>query len=504
MSIDRRYSVAEGQGTKTPCIVATTANITLSGEQTIDGVAVADTSPPTRVLVKNQSNAVLNGIYDVSTGNWTRSRDFDGAFDIVTGTRVYVTSGTVGAQLEYAVSTAGSITIDTSSINFVIMGGSTAPVSAAMKPVVVASTIDIARTLLGITGTGIDTNVLHSVTADYTIAAADAGKLIQAGTGTSGLFTLTLPAVSGFDTTAVVTIKNGDTTRGKRMIGFPSDVQSILWPLQSIQLRIINGAWATVFNPGRWRTPGIADFYVDTAGSNTNDGLATGAGAFRTLAFASQTMYQQIDFGGATSPTVHVTAGQTFNEQVFAGGQLTGNNVMTFKGNGGNFIWANNGPCCSLGDNGEVIFDGVTWQGNQSNTNGTGHILSHNNGIFDLTGSHIFVGNGANDCAIFMDGPSCGSVSNGFTLAGQFGDAVHFDAGGKLSLSGIITPSGSPTVARLFNLKYCAVLLMGTQPDTVGYGSIGASLVASNSVLQRNGVTIPGGAITATTGGQLI
>lgn len=40
MTIDRRYSVAEAQAIKTPCKVATTANITLAGAQVIDDVSV--------------------------------------------------------------------------------------------------------------------------------------------------------------------------------------------------------------------------------------------------------------------------------------------------------------------------------------------------------------------------------------------------------------------------------------------------------------------------------
>lgn len=111
--IDRRYSVAEGTAVKAPCRAATTANVTLSGLQTIDGITlVADD----RVLVKNQSTASQNGIYSASSGNWTRTRDFDGASDVVSGTRIFVTSGTVNAGSEFYVSTPGTITIDTTSI----------------------------------------------------------------------------------------------------------------------------------------------------------------------------------------------------------------------------------------------------------------------------------------------------------------------------------------------------------------------------------------------------
>jgi hypothetical protein len=59
--------------------VATTANITLSNVQTIDGVAVVAGN---RVLVKNQTTAAQNGIYVVSTGAWTRSTAADGSTEI--------------------------------------------------------------------------------------------------------------------------------------------------------------------------------------------------------------------------------------------------------------------------------------------------------------------------------------------------------------------------------------------------------------------------------------
>ena len=57
-----------GLSWKSPAKAATTANITLSGAQTIDTVSVVagDT-----VLVKNQTNAAENGIYTVQTGAWT-------------------------------------------------------------------------------------------------------------------------------------------------------------------------------------------------------------------------------------------------------------------------------------------------------------------------------------------------------------------------------------------------------------------------------------------------
>lgn len=56
-------------------VAATTGNIaSLSGTMTIDGIAL---NIGDRVLVKNQTTASQNGIYDVQAGAWTRSADAD-------------------------------------------------------------------------------------------------------------------------------------------------------------------------------------------------------------------------------------------------------------------------------------------------------------------------------------------------------------------------------------------------------------------------------------------
>jgi len=73
-------SYAAGISWKQPCAVATLANITLSGLQTIDGYT---TLAGDRVLVKNQSNAANNGIYLASATAWTRSLDADQWNDFV-------------------------------------------------------------------------------------------------------------------------------------------------------------------------------------------------------------------------------------------------------------------------------------------------------------------------------------------------------------------------------------------------------------------------------------
>ena len=76
--------------TKPPCRVATTANITLSGVQTIDGVLLVASD---RVLVKNQTTKADNGIYLVSATTWTRALDFASSAQVKGGVLIPVQEG---------------------------------------------------------------------------------------------------------------------------------------------------------------------------------------------------------------------------------------------------------------------------------------------------------------------------------------------------------------------------------------------------------------------------
>ncbi|MGY9046055.1 hypothetical protein P775_14290 [Puniceibacterium antarcticum] len=97
----------EGAKPKADVAVATTASISLSGEQTIDGVLTS----ASRILVKHQSSSAANGLYVTAAGAWSRATDMDAA-DEVQKTSVYVTGGTVNAGATFytgsAVTTLGS------------------------------------------------------------------------------------------------------------------------------------------------------------------------------------------------------------------------------------------------------------------------------------------------------------------------------------------------------------------------------------------------------------
>jgi hypothetical protein len=82
-------SLALGIAWKQPVNAATTANITLSGAQTIDAVSVVAGD---RVLVKDQTAQADNGIYVAAAGAWSRSPDAD-TYDEMISALVFVESG---------------------------------------------------------------------------------------------------------------------------------------------------------------------------------------------------------------------------------------------------------------------------------------------------------------------------------------------------------------------------------------------------------------------------
>lgn len=100
--------------TKRAVKVATTANITLSGTQTIDGVAVVAGD---RVLVKDQTTASQNGIYVVAAGAWARAAGADTALEMA-GSVVAVESGTVNGGIHFDTDFKSTDTLGTTANNW--------------------------------------------------------------------------------------------------------------------------------------------------------------------------------------------------------------------------------------------------------------------------------------------------------------------------------------------------------------------------------------------------
>ena len=107
-------SVAQGLNVKDSCVAATTANITLSAPQTIDGIAVVAGD---RVLVKNQTTTSANGIYVVAAGAWSRSSDADTYSELVSAF-TFVEKGTANADSGFVCTIDQGGTLGTTPITF--------------------------------------------------------------------------------------------------------------------------------------------------------------------------------------------------------------------------------------------------------------------------------------------------------------------------------------------------------------------------------------------------
>jgi len=101
---------------KQPCLLATTANVTIATAlavgQTLDGVVI---TPGIRVLVKNQTDKKQNGIYVVLPTEIIRASDFDTGAEIA-GAFIPVLAGTANAMKLFQC-TSISATIGTSDID---------------------------------------------------------------------------------------------------------------------------------------------------------------------------------------------------------------------------------------------------------------------------------------------------------------------------------------------------------------------------------------------------
>jgi hypothetical protein len=187
-------SVAQGLDVKASVLVATTANITLSATQTIDGIAVAVGD---RVLVKNQSTAATNGIYVVAAGAWSRSVDTDTWNELISAF-VFVERGTTNADTGWVCTIDAGGTLGTTNVAFAqfsgagtylagnglaLTGNSFSVTGTANRITVSASGVDIASTYVGQTSITTLGTITTGVWNGTTIAVARGGTGVTTLTG---------------------------------------------------------------------------------------------------------------------------------------------------------------------------------------------------------------------------------------------------------------------------------------------------------------------------------
>lgn len=324
-----------GLSWKQAVAVATTANITLSGLQTIDGYAV---QAGNRVLVKNQTTQSQNGIYvAVNGGAWTRASDMDVAAEFP-DSAVFVQQGATLADTAW-VQVTDSVTVGTSNIVWIQFSGTgtytagqgltlTGNTFALASPVATTlggtglSSIGTANQILGVNtgatgleyktvaaGTGItvtpSAGTLTIANAGVTSIVAGTGVSISGSTGAVTVNNTGVTSVNLATTSAALTVSGGPvTTTGTINVNARADINALAsfnlatgiavrtaantWALRSIagtanQITVTNGdgvaANPTVAIATNPILPGTGSVVVPV-GTNAQQPTAT-AGALR-------------------------------------------------------------------------------------------------------------------------------------------------------------------------------------------------------------------------------
>ena len=189
-------SVAQGLDTKASVVAATTANITLSGTQTIDSVVLIAGD---RVLVKNQTLSQNNGIYLCAAGAWTRTTDMD-TWAEVPGAYVFVEGGTTLADTGWVCTSDAGGTLGTTAIvwaQFSGAGSYTAGTGLALN-----------GTQFSIANTAVTTGSYGNASTIPTFTVNQQGQLTAAGSATP----ITAPAANLTGTTLNSTVVTSSLT----------------------------------------------------------------------------------------------------------------------------------------------------------------------------------------------------------------------------------------------------------------------------------------------------
>jgi hypothetical protein len=360
-------------------------------------------------------------------------------------------------------------------------------ISAAMQPVVSAATLDQARRAMGVT------MVTLQVTSTYVVTEGNDRQVINL-TG-AAFYTVTVGTPSGFSNAFWVVLVNNDT-RGK-LISVSGKTAFVLWPSQWVWIfQDGTGAAWMVTNPGRWQSAAPVNFYVHpTSGSDSNDGLVAGTGAFQTIQHAVNIV--QNNFDG--SCTIHLADG-TYNvgSGVFAlqgvigadGFNIVGNVttplncVIRASNNGWGFL-AQDASVMSV----QGVAITVDVAGNSCNGFGAfrGATMTISNFMITTMGASGRAIYCQNNGSVYVNGPFSINNSQAFSfVAAAVAGFVQF-------APGTVTIIGGATCSVFMECYYSAMINMS--PTTFVNGSLVTGpqyTVSGNAVLVTSGSTIPG------------
>jgi len=283
-------AVAQGLNVKPAVLLATTANITLSGEQSIDGF----TTSSSRVLVKNQSTQANNGIYVSNASTWTRAVDAATWAQLISAF-VFVEQGTTQADTGWVCTVDPGGTLGVTAVTWTQFSGAgtytagtgltlTGSVFSLTNPVSIAlgGTNSTATPTAG--GVGYGTGTAHAYSAVGTTGQA----LISAGAAAPAFGVLAL-GTANTNVSGTLTATNGGT-----------GVATLTG------LAYGNGASAFTAATAAQVVAVISTTAVTNATNAANLNLAAGSGATNYITYASAATGNQPQYT-STGLTYNVT-----------------------------------------------------------------------------------------------------------------------------------------------------------------------------------------------------
>ena len=194
---------------KEPVRTASTANLTLSGTQTVDGVALVAGD---RVLVKDQSTQANNGIYVVAAGAWSRAPDADTWDELVSALLFVESGGQAGAAFYCPIQPGGTLGVTAITFNNFNISGT---YFAGTGLTLTGSTFSITNTAVTPESYGsasavptITVNAQGQLTAASNTNIAIAGSAITSGTIDSARLSGTYSGITGVGTLANLTVSS--------------------------------------------------------------------------------------------------------------------------------------------------------------------------------------------------------------------------------------------------------------------------------------------------------
>jgi hypothetical protein len=266
------------------------ATLTTTGAfTTIDGISIATAN--TRILVKNEANAVYNGIYVYSSGTViTRATDYDSVPEVEAGDFMFVRYGNTYGNTSWAqTSTVTGIGTAGNNINFTQISGAGSYTAG--------TGIAIDGTVISIANTSVTSGAYGSASEVATFTVNAQGQLTAAAN-----VTITAPAAS----------LTGNT----------------------LSSGVVNSSLTSVGTLSTLSVAGTVDAgNVQTGGNISASGTITGGG---NITGGNILTAGIVSAGGAITSGANVTGANlvtgglvTATGSVTAGGNITGGNILT-------------------------------------------------------------------------------------------------------------------------------------------------------------------------------